>query len=161
MENWSDFFTAAMGAAAALSGTLLVAISINIERILAQPTLPVRAANTLVLVGSALMVSSFGLLPFHSLPPLGWLTSAAGVVVLISGVQVLRAVIRHRSPAVQGARVIIGLIGPLAAILLYAIGGAQLLAADPAGLYWTGAGVLLSFVVALENSWVLLVEILR
>jgi hypothetical protein len=45
-EAWFDFGVGIVGAAAALAGLLFVAISINIELILAIPTLPSRAAGT-------------------------------------------------------------------------------------------------------------------
>lgn len=161
MERWSDFFVAATGASAALSGTLLVAISINIARILAQPTLPPRAANTLVIVGSGLVVSSFSLMPWPSMAAPGWLALVAGGLLLLSGGQVLWTIVTHPSPEISRSRRILGLAGPAIAIVPYAIGGAMLVAGQPAGFYWVGAGVIVSFVVALQNSWVLLVEILR
>ena len=49
MGSWADFFSAELGAAAALTGLVIVGISINIARILAEPGLPGRAAETLVL----------------------------------------------------------------------------------------------------------------
>jgi hypothetical protein len=46
---WFEFGVAIVGAAAVLSGLLFVAMSINIERIMAIVTLPARDAGTLVL----------------------------------------------------------------------------------------------------------------
>jgi hypothetical protein len=43
--GWDNFFVAEVGAAAALSGLLFVAVSINLTRILAIPHLPARAAE--------------------------------------------------------------------------------------------------------------------
>ena len=40
MEGWGEFYVGEVGAAAALAGLLFVAISINIEKILAVATLP-------------------------------------------------------------------------------------------------------------------------
>jgi hypothetical protein len=42
---WHDFFVGSMGASAALTGLLFVAISINLEQILKFPNLPGRAAG--------------------------------------------------------------------------------------------------------------------
>ncbi|SNS82262.1 hypothetical protein SAMN04488107_3903 [Geodermatophilus saharensis] len=46
-EAWHDLAVAAVGATAALTGLLFVAVSTNLDRILAFPTLPRRAAATL------------------------------------------------------------------------------------------------------------------
>ena len=58
---WHDFFMGTIGAAAALTGLLFVAISINLQQILRYPHLPGRAAGTLGILVSALVVSGFAL----------------------------------------------------------------------------------------------------
>ena len=55
-HQWFEFGVAIVGAAAVLSGLLFVAMSINIERIMAIVTLPARAAGRLVLFVIPLMV---------------------------------------------------------------------------------------------------------
>src|ERR1700685_3706967 len=63
MAEWSDFFVAEVGASAALAGFVIVAISINLARIIAFPWLPGRAAETLVAPTGVLIVSSYMLAP--------------------------------------------------------------------------------------------------
>src|ERR1700742_4322169 len=63
MGTWSDFFVAELGAAAALTGLVIVGISINITRILSHPFLPGRAAETLVTPTGVLVASSYALVP--------------------------------------------------------------------------------------------------
>ena len=58
---WHDFFIGTIGAAAALTGLLFVAISINLDQVLKYPGLPGRAAGTLGMLVSALIVSGFAL----------------------------------------------------------------------------------------------------
>ena len=60
---WTDLFLAEAGASAALNGLLFVAISINIDRILAIRRLAGRAAQTIVLLVVVLLVSSLALVP--------------------------------------------------------------------------------------------------
>jgi hypothetical protein len=49
---WHDFFMGTIGAAAALTGLLFVAISINLDEVLKHPQLPGRAAGTLGILAS-------------------------------------------------------------------------------------------------------------
>jgi hypothetical protein len=65
---WSDFAVAVAGAAAALSGLLFVAVSINLSRILAFSNLPARAAQTLIMLVTPLVVSLLVLIPAQRPP---------------------------------------------------------------------------------------------
>src|ERR1700709_1522965 len=68
MQDWSGFFQAELGAAAALAGLVIVAISINVSRILSDPTLPGRPAEKLVSPSGVLIACSFVLVPHQP----GW-----------------------------------------------------------------------------------------
>lgn len=147
-----------MGAAAALTGLLFVAISINLEQILKYPQLPGRAAGTLGILVSALVVSGFALAPGQSIEALGVEIAAAGVIV---GTQALVVV---RGKSIEGERRSWA-IEHVATLLLpsiaFVIGGVSLVGGAGGGFYWILAGVLLVFVSASVNAWVLLVEIKR
>ena len=62
-SEWSDLFVAAAGAGAALAGLVFVAVSINIDRILAGEGLPDRALSTVLILLMAVCVSIVGLIP--------------------------------------------------------------------------------------------------
>src|SRR5579871_2046898 len=85
---WHDFFVGSMGASAALTGLLFVAISINLEQILKFANLPGRAAVSLGVLVVALVVASCGLVPRQSHVALGLEIALAGGVVMVQAVWV-------------------------------------------------------------------------
>jgi len=161
MEGWTDFYVAEVGAAAALAGLLVVAVSINIERILKFPSLPGRAAQTLVMVACALVIASLALFPGQPHVYFGWEALAAGVIVAGTGIREAAHTIRIRKPDDPVGWIVIPLATVALACLPNLVGGVLLIAGNEAGLYWVAVGVILSFLATLQNGWVLLVEILR
>jgi modulator of FtsH protease len=158
-ELWSDFFVATAGAAAALTGLLFVAVSINLDRILSFRGLPDRALATLVLLLEVTVVSVFGLAPGQS-------TTAIGIEVLAVGglaaVLVLSRFGASYDPEHQTRRQLAGhmTLGALG-VIPFVIAGISLLAETGGGFYWVLAGVVGAIAGAVANAWVLLVEILR
>lgn len=162
MENWSGFYAAAVGAAGALGGLLLAAVSVNIEKILAYALLPPRVAQTLITIGAALVLSSFALYPGQPTFVFGWEAVVVGLVVCVAGVWELP--VRHQlkatdrsTPARLGAAI---LIVEMAGVPMLA-GGLLLAFGFPVGFYMVATGVVLSYITTLVNGWVLLIEILR
>ncbi len=155
---WHDFFVGTIGASAAFTGLLFVAVSINLQQILKFPYLPGRAAGTLGVLLSALLISGFALAPAQGNRVLGVEIAATGVVVAAQAVRITPrkpAAGEQESPRFR--HLIVLLLPSLAAVA----GGLSLLAGGGGGLYWVLAAVLLAFVAASINGWVLLVEILR
>ncbi len=79
--GWENFFVAEVGAAAALTGLLFVAVSINLTKILSFPQLPGRAGESIVMLMGALMVSTFGLVPHQPRIALGAEIIGVGLLV--------------------------------------------------------------------------------
>jgi modulator of FtsH protease len=161
MEGWGEFYVGEVGAAAALAGLLFVAISINIEKILAMPTLPGRAAQTLAIVSSALVVGSFGLFPGQPPGAFGW--EAIGVYVLLACTGAVQVVnLRHFRRA-DGP--LVWLVIPASVLVVVTlpglVGGMLLVRGDAAGAYWIATDNILSLLGTLLGGWVMLVEILR
>jgi len=161
MEGWTDFFVAEVGAAAALAGLLVVAMSINIKEIMALPTLPPRAAQTLIIIAASLVLASLGLFPRQSLAAFGWEAVVTGAVVALTGALEVRNLFVRR----EKADPLFWSLYPLLLVIITAlpavVGGLLLVNGDEAGLYWIGAGIIIAFITTLQGGWVLLVEILR
>lgn len=156
--GWEYFFVAEVGAAAALTGLLFVAVSINLARILAAEHLPDRAGETLVVFGGALAVATFGLVPGQSHVVLGCEVGATGIVVWGSTVRTQWRAYRYVEARQWLARRV---VGTQLATIPFIVGGALLVGGSASALYWVVAGVLASFASGIQNAWVLLVEILR
>ena len=155
---WHDFFVGTIGASAALTGLLFVAISINLEQILKYPQLPGRAAVTLGILVSSLVVSGFALTPGQTNRILGIEIAAVGAVV---AAQALWVTHRKQTPNEPRAWVIEHLVTLLLPSIALIVGGVSLAAGEGGGLYWVLAATLFAFVSASINGWVLLVEIKR
>jgi hypothetical protein len=66
-----------------------------------------------------------------------------------------------RSPASPPVPQTVNIVLDQVATLPFVIGAVMVLAGTSNGLYALAAGILVSFVVAVVNAWVLLIEILR
>ena len=156
--DWQVFFTGTIGAAAALTGMLFVAISMNLEEILHYAGLPGRAAGTLGMLVGALVVSGLALAPGQGDVVLGVEIATVGTVVAVQAVWVSRG--RGETEDRTSWR-----LEHLATLLLpsvgLVVGGVSVAVAGAGGLYWVLGAILLAFVSASVNAWVLLVEIKR
>jgi hypothetical protein len=158
MPGWDNFFVAEAGAAAALTGLLFVAVSINLTRVLEFPQLPTRAAETLILLMSVLVVSTFALVPEQPLRTYGIEIAATGFATwAILSFTLSRTHKADREYGPMWGRVIANQLPSLP----YIVAGALMAADYPRGIYWIVPGILLSFASGIFGAWVLLVEIQR
>jgi hypothetical protein len=157
-NEWHDFFVGSIGASAALTGLLFVAISINLEQILKFANLPGRAAGSLGVLVCALVVSACGLAPGQSLDALGIEVAIVGSVVAFQAIWVT---VRHRDAGDRLAWQVERTVTLLLPGLAFVGGGLSLIAGGGGGLYWILAATVLAFVVSALNAWVLLIEVMR
>ena len=165
MGEWHDFFLAAAGAAAVLSGLVFVGVSINLDTIMSIPGygLAGRALEALVLLVAVLIVTILLLVPDQGTVLAGAEVLAVGVVdwaaVVIIQVLVVRNW-RSLDPSFRWHFVPRVVLCQVATLPIVAA-GIGVMGWGLGGLYWLVIGVVLSFLVAVGDAWVLLVEIHR
>jgi hypothetical protein len=139
---------------------VVVAISINLSRILSFAQLPPRAGEALILLVGAIVLTSVVLVPGQPSAWLGAEMSAIGGVTLIAPlVTQLRAWGSNKN--VSLALRLLRLAVSLAASAPFIAAGLIVAGGSPGGFYWAAAGVIISLVAGVWNTWILLVEILR
>ena len=136
-------------------GLVFVAVSINVERILAFRGLPERGLVTVLLLLGAVVASLFGLHPDQSDETLGWEILIGGCV--LSGI-VIWLVLKSRPRAGEESHMASALGLAAVGTLPYIVAGILLSGSD-AGLDWLFSGIVGAIVAGVVNGWVLLVEI--
>ncbi len=160
IEQWNDLFVAAAGAAAALAGLIIVAMSVNVQVIISIPSMTSRAGATIALLVLSAVVSICALIPEQPVPVLGAEVLAASAATLVLVVDSALRIVRFGAGGSRASGLVKGGVA-IAPVLLFLIGGGVLAADAPAGLYWVAAGIAAVFIASVLNAWVLLVEILR
>jgi hypothetical protein len=161
IEPWVNFNIVAAGASAALAGLVIVAVSVNIARILSFSHLPARAGATIGTLILILVTSMAALIP-QTMTAFGVEVVGFGVccwLLQLWAAQQMLIVRRERKrPWYESARGI--LLGQIQT-LPFIIGGGLISATNANGLYWIAGGTIAIFIFSMYNAWVLLVEILR
>ncbi|MGK9146810.1 hypothetical protein KXS11_04180 [Plantibacter flavus] len=159
IEGWSDFFVATAGAAAALAGLIIVAMSVNIAKIIAIPSMPARAAATISSLVLIVVVAAAGLIPAQPVVVLGIEVLLFAAIALVfagdAAVRILREGERGHGGVALKATI------PVVQIVPFAVGGVLLVLGSDAALSWIAGGFILVFIGSVVSAWVLLVEILR
>jgi modulator of FtsH protease len=161
VERWHDFFVAEVGASAALTGLVFVGVSLNLSRILGFAGLPNRALQALGLLMIILVLASLMLLPGQSGFALGVELIGIGGLAWAIGAWLDVGILRGKPSDAYRRQHGFNTLLFQGATLPYVVGGALLLSGNPGGLYWVAAAMLMSFVRATLDAWVLLVEINR
>ena len=165
MDDWHDFFLAAAGAAAVLAGLVFVGLSINLSVIMSNPSygLAGRALEALVLLMAVLIVTTLLLVPAQGVVLAGVEVLAVGVADWLAIVIIYLLHLRNWQSLEVNlrwnfvGRVVLG----QAATLPFVVAGVAVLNWGVGGLYWLVAGVIVSFLAAVAEAWILLVEIHR
>lgn len=163
MEQWSTFATVTGGAAAGLTGLLFVAVSIRIEAIAKSQELRNRAAQTLTLFVTVLLVTSVLSIPDQSERLLGLELAVIGVLAAVSHVILDR---RAKAASSEGQDSVTNLASILDAVAPNAITSVLLLVAGVLLVFGLHAGldvlvvpVLAALVGGVVSAWLLLTKI--
>jgi hypothetical protein len=160
LEHWKDFFVAEVGASAALAGLFVVAVSINVARIVATNGLPQRAKQALYTISYVLISSSLGLFPGLTLIQYGWASLILAIFFFWNALHFLSVSIEFQGP-VRLIWVFSTALGSLYVGTTLLVGAILLMKGRESGLYWTAGSVLLALATTLQHAWALMVEILQ
>ncbi len=158
--RWVGLFGAEVGASAALTGLIFVAVSINLKRILEYPALPLRALKALYMLTLVLITSTVVLIPGQPELITGLELLVVGLVACIGLIALEVATWRRTEHEFRRGILVMSPLG-MAATVCTGAGGATVLIHGGGGLYWLVPAVLLSFAASLVDAWVLLIEIER
>ncbi len=163
--RWSDFALAQLGASAALLGLVFVGMSINLKEFVGTPLLVNRALEAIVLLATVLVTATAVLMPDQS-------REVVGVELIVVGLFATVSVLRLQqgtradvvAPGDRGptrASVVSRRLLGLGSVVLIVVAGVLVLTEAGGGLYWWPAAIVVAYLGALVDAWVLLVEILR
>jgi modulator of FtsH protease len=147
---------------ATLTGLIFVAVSINLARILEFPGLPERAAETIVQLLGALIISLVALVPGQSARVVGVELAVGGAIlwILQTRPQLHSYKQLRSSKANDRRRPIITIALAQLATVPFVLAGITLALGTLGGLYWLVPGLIFSMIIGVATAWVLLIEIL-
>jgi modulator of FtsH protease len=157
---WSNYLSVQAEVAATLTGLVFVAVSINLTRVLSIPGLTGRAAESILQLLGAVVISTTVLIPGQPAVMLGGEVLVLGIVLWVvqTLLQVRYLTSKTGHPRKWG---ITRILQTTLANVPFCISGILLLRGSPAGLYWLAPGLIFSLFAGVASAWVLLVEILR
>ncbi len=156
-DEWHDYFITVGGAAAALTGLVFVAMSLNPSLIARDPTHRGRAVGTIAGFTAIFMICGLGVMggQDHQAVGLEWLivSAAAGIVYVYGYVQAIR--LGGSSVGLQTPR----LIGGTALHLVEIVGAALLFGGYLAGLYLAAISMIGLLAFMISGAWLLIMGI--
>jgi hypothetical protein len=153
---WLSFGEAVAAVAGALTGLLFVALSVRSDAVGASRSLSSRAAQTLVLFMTSVLVAVLLVAP----QPAAALGSELLAVALVSGAALLILDRRAGHSADKGPARYIERFSPnMITAVLVGVAGLTFLVKAGGGLYWLIPAVIASLLGGVVNAWLFLVKV--
>ena len=155
--DWQTLYAVVGGSAASLTGLLFVALSVNRKAIMSSHIQRARSVETLGTLLSLLVLSILVLVPGQSRAALSVELVGFGILLFAVGVPVQRRTLARMTGAQRRFW-----LGRLVVLDLdtagFVVGGASLAARAGGGLFWLVPTVLVYFLWAATNAWVLVLH---
>lgn len=161
MDAWSNFFLGELGAAAALAGLLFVSVSVNQARILSLGRMADRELEALAMLFLVIVVASLPLVPGQPIRWLGAELFGISALTLLWLVPLQKGYLKLIDPDYHKTTARMIWFNRMAIMIIVVGGLALAVLGKEWGLYLLPVGILLVFVAAGANAWVLLIEINR
>jgi hypothetical protein len=158
--TWDSFFMAEVGASAALAGLIFVSITINLQRIVANPSVTARAFQALLLLIGTFIWAALLLVPGQS-PAEQGAELLAVTVALWAVLDVFELSAWRRASALYRGFLTGHSIQIQIPYVFAVIGSVALLLSSSSAFYWFVPATLATFLIAILEAWVLSVEILK
>jgi hypothetical protein len=158
VSDWETFAVIAGGAAGALVGLLFVAVSIRVSSIAASAELRNRAAQTLGLFVTVLLIAVLLAVPGQPIRVLG-VELVVLAVVTATALEILDRRARSERSGQSVARILDAIAPNAVTCALLVAAGVVLLVGVHAGLYVLIAPVVAALVGGIVSAWLLLVRV--
>jgi hypothetical protein len=155
--QWHDFFITVGGGAAALTGLVVVAMSLHLRIIAMDPALRHRARSILTGLAAVFMRCSLVLMGGQNGEAVGSELLIASAALTVAGVLSFRQVARSGTRVPRAS--VLRTLGGTACYSAEMIGAAALVAGYVAGIYLAAGAIVANFFFMISGSWLLLVGV--
>lgn len=154
-EQWQDFFVMVGSGAAALTGLVFVAMSLNVAAIKGDTAHRYRASGSLTGLASVFVLSGLALMGGQHHQAVG-----AEVLIVAAGTAAFFAWRFLHTRRFRGDDAALGVCRSLASTICYLVemtGAALLIGGDSFGLYLIAVGIMVNFYFMISGAWLLFV----
>lgn len=155
--QWHDFFITVGSGAAALTGLVVVAMSLHLRAIAADAPLRHRARSILTGLAAVFMRCALVLMGGQNGRAVGSELLIAAAALSVAGVLSFRQVTRSGAQVPRAS--VLRTLGGTACYIAEAIGAVVLIVGFSAGLYVAAVAMVANFFFMISGSWMLLVGV--